>query len=52
MFNRLLTENDIKVFSEIIEKEKYAENGFKHRELICILLLSLLKNNKRLLKHV
>jgi SAM-dependent methyltransferase len=33
MFNRLLTENDIQVFSEIIKKEKYSEKGFRHREL-------------------
>lgn len=33
MFNRLLTEDDIPVFSEIIEKEKYSEKGFRHKEL-------------------
>jgi SAM-dependent methyltransferase len=33
MYNRLLTEDDIPVFSKIIEKEKYAEKGFRHREL-------------------
>lgn len=33
MYNRLLTEDDVPVFSEIIQKEKYSENGFRHREL-------------------
>jgi len=33
MFNRLLTENDVLMFSEIIEKEKYSEKGFRHKEL-------------------
>lgn len=33
MYNRLLTEDDVVVFSEIIAKEKYQEKGFKHREL-------------------
>lgn len=33
MYNRLLSENDIPFFSEIIEKEKYAEKGFRHKEL-------------------
>jgi len=32
-FNRLLTEDDVSVFSEIIKKEKYPEKGFRHREL-------------------
>lgn len=33
MYNRLLTEDDVSVFSEIIKKEGYAEKGFRHKEL-------------------
>lgn len=33
MYNRLLTENDIPGFSQIIEKEKYSEKGFRHKDL-------------------
>lgn len=33
MFNRLLTEDDIPVFAEIIEREKYPEKGFRYKEL-------------------
>jgi SAM-dependent methyltransferase len=32
MFNRLLTENDISVFAEIIQRENYSEK-FKHKDL-------------------
>lgn len=33
MYNRLLTEDDVPKFSKIIEKEKYSEKGFRHKEL-------------------
>jgi len=33
MYNRLLTEDDISVSSEIIKREKYSEKGFRHKEL-------------------
>ena len=33
MYNRLLTENDISIFFEIIKKEKYPEKGFRHKDL-------------------
>lgn len=33
MFNRLLTEDDISIFAGIIEREKYSEKGFRHKEL-------------------
>lgn len=33
MFNRLLNEDDILEFSKIIQKEKYSERGFRHKEL-------------------
>lgn len=33
MYNRLLTEDDVPIFSEIIQREKYSERGFMHREL-------------------
>lgn len=33
MYNRLLTEDDISTFSKIIEKEKYSEKGFRHKDL-------------------
>jgi SAM-dependent methyltransferase len=33
MYNRLLTEDDVSVFSKIIEAEKYSEKGFRHKEL-------------------
>jgi SAM-dependent methyltransferase len=33
MYNRLLVEDDISEFSKIIEKEKYSERGFKHKDL-------------------
>ena len=32
MYNRLLTRDDISVFSEIIQKEKYSEKGFRHKD--------------------
>lgn len=33
MYNRLLTDDDISAFSEIIKKEKYQEKGFRHKDL-------------------
>ena len=33
MYNRLLVEDDISEFSKIIEKEKYSERGFRHKDL-------------------
>lgn len=33
MFNRLLTENDIDVFTKIKNSENYSEKGFRHKEL-------------------